>query len=31
MQNHLLITELAQASTDVVVPLADAPKVVAFK
>jgi hypothetical protein len=25
MQDHLLITELAQASTDVVLPLADAP------
>jgi hypothetical protein len=31
MQDHLLITELAQASTDVVLPLADAPTVVPFK
>jgi len=31
MQDHLLITELAQASTDVVLPLADVPKVVPFK
>ncbi len=33
MQEHLLIiiTELAQASTDVVLPLADAPTVAPFK
>ena len=31
MQDHLLITELAQESTDVVLPLADAPTVAPFK